>query len=329
MKRSSSIFYLSPDYDVPSWGTGLLYQHVRLLRELNLDAQVLHHRKPFRLTWLDVDVPIRYLDDAATELRPADILVVPEVLAHAPDRLPDRCRKIVFVQGAFLIMAASQGALDYRELGYEAAMTILPHVRDIVRKHFGIQPVVVPPFVAPYFFAGPETLHGPRLKQVLLVGKPQYREAGYLDYDIVVKLLNRFLERRAASPTAEPWRLIPVEGLSHLETAALMKQSAFLVNLNTLEAFNTTVPEAMAAGCVPVCYEALGGRDFLVDRKNAFVFSNNDVYSLLEELLLLIEDYENRREELAAVRSAGYETAARYREELTAEAVRSFFEGLS
>jgi hypothetical protein len=41
------IDYLVPDYETPSWGTALLYEHVRLLRELGHDARVLHLRAPF------------------------------------------------------------------------------------------------------------------------------------------------------------------------------------------------------------------------------------------------------------------------------------------
>lgn len=328
MSQQPSIFYLTPDYDVPSWGTGLLYHHVRLLRERGFDARVLHHQARFRVTWLDVDVPIRYLDDSSFELRAQDFLVVPEVLAQAAGALSARCRRVVFVQGGLLVMAASDRAVDYRESGYEAAMTILPHIRDIVAKHFGLEPVLVPPFVAPYFFAEKDTLRTPRARQVLVVGRPDYRQAGYLDYDIVIKLLQRFLERRPRTGTAQRWRLKFVEGRSHTETAELMKQSAILVNLNTLEAFNTTVPEAMAAGCLVVCYEAFGGRDYLAHRKNAFVFSNNDVYSLVEELFSLIDGYDARREELESIRAGARATAAGYSEDRTARALVSFFEDL-
>lgn len=328
MSRGPSIYYLTPDHDVPSWGTGLLYHHVRLLRERGFDAWVLHRRRPFRLTWLDVDVPIRYLDNASVRPRPEDLLVVPEVLAHAPEALSASCRRVVFVQGVFLVTAGTERAVDYRQLGYEAAMVILPHGQDIVARHFGIEPALVPPFVAPYFFADEQTLRGPRANQVLIAGKPEYRKAGYLDYDIVLKLLARHLEHRDRAGTRTRWRLIALTGRSHEETAELMQQSAILVNLNTLEGFNTTVPEAMAAGCLAVCYEAFGGRDYLAYRENAFVFPNNDVFALVEELLSLIDDYEARREELATVRARARATAERYREGRTSDALASFFESL-
>lgn len=328
MTREPAIHYLAPDFDFPSWGIGLLYHHVRLLREQGFGAQILHRESSFRLSWLDVDVPIRYLDDESLEIRDQDILVVPEVLAHAPEKLPACCRRVVFAQGGFLLLAGSNRALDYRELGYEAAMTTMPHIERIVANHFGIEPVLVPPFVAPYFFTDEKALHAPRLDQVLLVGKPEYRQAGYLDYDIVVKLLSRFLELRVRDGKSSSWRLLPVEARSHLETAELMKTSAFLVNLNSLEAFNATVPEAMAAGSIVVCYEAFGGRDFLADGKNGFVFPNNDVYALVEELFSLIDGYHQRQQELAAVRAAARRTAECFREDGTAQALRTFFEGL-
>jgi len=98
-----------------------------------------------------------------------------------------------------------------------------------------------------------------------------------------------------------------------------------MVNLNCLEAFNTTVPEAMAAGCIPICYEAYGGRDFLEDGVNAFVFSNNDIYGLTARLEELTKAYSETAPMLTRMREMARQTASRYREARTEAALLDFF----
>ncbi len=318
---SPRIYYLAPDDDRPSWGTGLLYHHVRLLREIGFDACVLHRRKGFRMSWLDTTPEIRYLD-ARFRPDPSDLLVVPEVLAHFDKVYAFACRRIVFVQGSFLIQTGFDQAVDYRELGYDAAMAVLPHVCEIVGRHCGLTPKLVPPFIAPYFFADDNELMRPRRRRILLVGKPEYRQAGYLDYDIATKILGRLLQSRPE------WSLVELTGQTHRETAKTMKDSALLLNLNTLEAFNTTVPEAMAAGCLAICYEAYGGQDFLRPGENAFVWPNNHVYPLLDHLCGLIDRYDQEADQLVAMRRAAIATARSFQEAQTAQALREFFEPL-
>jgi glycosyltransferase involved in cell wall biosynthesis len=313
------IHYLVPDHPEPSWGVGMLYEHVRLLRELGLDARVLHHRSPFRPAWRELEAPVDYLDRDGFSAGGGDVVVVPDVLAggEAPRRF--LWRRVVFVQGSFLILGGLQGAPDYRALGYERAMAVLPHVARVVERHFGLAAAVVPPFVAPYFFGENESDDPPRERRVLLATKAGYRIAGLPDEPIVETLLAREIARRP------DWTLARLEGLSHRDVAALMRRSTWLVNVNSHEAFNTTVPEAMAAGCVPVCYEAVGGRDFLRDGENAVVFSNHDVYALVERLVAFLDDPDGSALLLARLREGGRRTAATYRPEETAAALGRFF----
>jgi hypothetical protein len=321
------IHYLVADYDQPSWGTAMLYEHVRLLRELGFDARVVHHRAPFRLTWIDHDVPIAHLDTLADEPSEDDLLIVPELLAAAAARLPWRCRRAVFVQGAFLIPAGLEGAAGYRELGYELALAVLPHVAEIVGRHFGLEPELVPPFIAPYFFRDPEEIRArPRSRTILLTVKPGYRAVGFPDYDIFMDLLGRHLDGAGG---AGGWRLRELAGLRHAEVAELMAEASFLVSLNSHEAFNSTVPEAMAAGCIPVCYDAFGGRDYLVDGENAFVFPNHHVFPLAERLLALMADPPERREQLERMRRAARATAGRFTREATGAALERVFRPLA
>lgn len=318
------IHYLVPDFEPPSWGVALLYAHVRLLRELGHEANVVHHRTPFRVSYLTDDVPIVYLDDLAQEPGSEELLVAPEVLAAEAARLPWSCRRGVFVQGSFLIVSGLEGAAGYPELGYSFALAVLPHVAEVVAGHFGLEAQVVPPFIAPYFFAEVEGKPEARRERLILLStKDDYRRAGIPDYDIFMNLIRQKLEGLRGNEGDRAWKLIELNGFRHLEVADLMRRASFLVNLNSHEAFNTTVPEAMASGCTVLCYEAFGGRDFLQDGENAFVFPNHHVFDLSEKLLTLIDEVDGRSpaSELQIMRRKARATAARFNEAATRAAL--------
>jgi len=307
------IFYLVPDFVRPSWGIALLYHHVRILRAHGFEAFILHRKTGFHLDWIEDRPPICYLEKGGPDIGRDDVLVIPEVLAAEAAAFD--CRRVVFVQGAFLILKAFDRPLSYRELGFEAAMAILPHVQQILERHFDISARVVPPFIAEYFFTRSRT----RRRRILLYPKKGYQDIGYVDFEILRKLLEPMLDRHSG------WETVEVHNLPHREVARLAAESAFAVNLNCLEAFNTTVPEAMAAGCIPVCYQAFGGRDFLVDGVNAFVFPNNEVFRLAETLEDLMIHYDEREAELKEIRDAARKTAAVFTEGATTEALLNFF----
>ena len=310
------IHYLIADHPEPSWGTGMLYEHVRLLRELGHDACVVHHRSPYRPRWRELEVPVRYLDEPGFAVSREDVVVVPEVLAASEAVRRHPWRRVIFVQGSFLIVGGLREFPDYATAGYEAAMAVLPHVARVVGRHFGLPAEVVPPFVAPYFF---EEDPLPRERRVLLAMKEGYRLAGVPDGAIAELLLEREIAKRPG------WSLVRLTGMTHREVARLMHTSLFLVNVNSHEAFNTTVPEAMAAGCIPVCYEAGGGQDFLRDGENAVVFHNQQVYALVERVCELMDGLEEHGPLLERLRVGGRETSTSFRPENTARALGRFF----
>jgi len=321
-RATPRIFYLVSDYAAPSWGQGMLYQHVRLLVEAGFDAWVLHERRPFRLPWLDDELPIAYVEEMADPPQAHDLVIVPEV--RATEALPWACRRGVFVQGSFLPLLGDRPAVRYPELGFEFALAVMPHVAAVVERHFGIAAHLVPPCIAPYFLRSPAEIRDQqRERRVLLAAKPEYRRAGFPDYDIVTKLVGRSFAERGAG-----WRLQELAGLSHRQVAALMASTPLLVNLNTHEAFNSSVPEAMASGCVPVCFEAVGGRDFLTDGADAFVFDNHHAYALVDRLLELVEIEEGDPLRLLDMRLRARATAGLFSAAGTRDALVAVFSGL-
>jgi hypothetical protein len=279
----------------------MLYTHVRLLRANGIEAAILHQKPPFRPTWLKVDVPIVY----PRRRIECDLLVVPEIFAADPKIMAMARRRIVFIQAGSFIAPGLGDATDYRALGYERAIAAMPHIRQIVERHYGIEAPVVPPSIAPYFFTEPDAR--PRKRQVVLCPKPWCRD---------VPIVRQVLRHRL--PTMG-WRLVELEGRPHRAVARAFRESAFHVNVNCHESFNATVPEAMAAGCVAICYEAFGGRDYLRPGRNAIVFPTHDAYPLIERTLELVESYDD--DGFARLRRAAWATAQKYTEAQTEKAL--------
>ena len=299
------VFYLCPDYIEPSWGIGMLYAHVAILRRHGIAAWVLHHQAPFRPAWLTSAAPIAYLDRVEPAPTTRDVLVVPEVLAGSGPARGFPGRRVVFVQNVFSIVSGLGGAADYQALGYGRAIAVLPHVKRVVERYFGLDATVVPPCIAAGFFADSADPGGEVRERRILLAPAKVMTP---DREALVMLLQR---RLAARPD---WSLVELRGFDHGEVARLMRSSAFLVNVNLGEAFNTTVPEAMAAGCIVHCYEAFGGQDFLRDGVNANVFPNLYVFPLLDRLFDLMENYDARRDEIATMRHNALATAATFTE---------------
>jgi hypothetical protein len=312
------VLYYVSDTNIPSWGVGMIYTHVRMLSANGIDAAVLHEKRGFRPDWMGFDAPRLYRNDKIFRAADDDLVVVPEVHAADPEALNLSRRRIVFVQASSYIEAGfgktRNSDRNYARLGYAGAMTTMPHIRRIVERHYGIAAPVVPPCIAPWFFGSAD---GPRRKQVVFCPKPWCQ-----DYPIVRPML-------VARARALGWSVLELTDRPHKQVARAFQRAAIHVNVNCHESFNATVPEAMAAGCIAICYEAFGGRDFLRNGKNAYVFPTHHAYPLVEHTLELMASWDARTAETDKVRKHAATTAARYTEAVTERALLRYFRRLS
>jgi hypothetical protein len=309
------LYYIS-DSHVPSWGIGMIYTHVRLLCANGIDAAVLHSQPGFRPNWMSFDAPRLYRRDKSFRVAPDDLLVVPEVHAAEQDVLNLARRRIVFIQASSYIAPGLRSARGYRQLGYHGAIAIMPHVREIVERHYGLEAPVIPPCVAPSFFKDESKPVKTRKRQVVLCPKVWCRD---------LPTIRQVLRARARGLG---WRVLELENKPHRHVARVFRQAAIHVNVNCQESFNATVPEAMAAGCIPICYEAFGGRDYLRDGENAYVFPTHHAYPLVERTLELMASWDANSRELGKIRRGGQITARRYTEALTEKALVEYFRPL-
>ena len=316
---SRRIFYLVPDNPVPSWGLGMIYHQVLFLRAAGYQAFLLHRSADFGLPWLDCKVPTVTLD-AAPVFSAEDVLIVPEIFPLHPRARAWKGPKLIHIQGGMPAGgAADTPSLDYASMGYQAAWIQLPHLRPLAENFGGLPATLIPPFIAPYFFLPKAAAQ--KKKQVVFYAKKRSP-----DYAAFKKIIPAVLKRRAAGKDGGNWRLIELENYTHNAAAELMQESAVFVNLNYWEAFNSSVPEAMAAGCLTFCYEAVGGADFLKHKRNAFVFRTHHVYDLAEELALCLGRYGQDGRAFRQILKNARLTAAKFSAENTRKAVSGFFD---
>jgi hypothetical protein len=314
--ESPAIYYVAEDVVKPSWGTATAYHHVQMLNAMGHKAFMLHHKQSSKLQWVNIPAPIRFFDQNI-QFKPSEILVVAEVLCDADYILTIPCRKIAHVQNAFFLVGPKKiKDPDFSRLGYEKALVPMPHLKDVMEKHHRLPAEIVPYFLPEYFF-GQEKKE--RKKQILF-----YSKFDNIDFNILKQVLCDHLDR----PQYKEWKAVELVNMTHEQTAAAMHESMFFVNINCYEAFNTSVPEAMAAGCINLCYEAFGGKDYLKNKENAYVFSNNNVYPLLDQLFYLIDNFEKSQNELAEIRKNAHATAAQYKKENTRHALEKFYSGI-
>ncbi|MBS1738558.1 MAG: glycosyltransferase [Bacteroidetes bacterium] len=204
----------------------------------------------------------------------------------------------------------------------------MPHLREILTQHLNIPIYETPAFIADYFFKEKEKLKE-RKKQIVIYPKTANR-----DYEVIYrflhndfKQLSRFKSLFASTEERNNWKIIILKGLSHKDVAKVLKEAEFFICLNTHEAFNSSVPEAMAAGCINFTYDAMGPADFLVNDKNALVFNNNHVFKLYEKLLFYIKNYQDQHiiNELKFIRENAYDLARSYTTLIAEQAIIKVF----
>jgi glycosyltransferase involved in cell wall biosynthesis len=304
------IYYLCPDWPVPSGGVKVIYRHVDVLNEAGRPAAVLHHSEGFRCTWFENRTLV--VGAPTVELGARDVLVVPEIYGPFLEQLPRGPRRVAFNQNAYLTFEhlAPRQVPAYGD--FEAAMTVSEDSAELLRFAFpGLAVEVVPNFIDPQLFRPAEAVPGPRLALM-----PRKRSA---DAALIMRLLGG---RDAGWPTET------IEGRSEADTAAALRASPIFLALGFREGFGLPAAEAMASGCFVVGFHGFGGRE-IFDPGHSVAVEEGDVLGAARALAAAFERFEAEPD---AVRADGLRAAATIRERYSATSQRdrliAFFDGI-
>lgn len=301
------IFYLVQDNNTPSWGIGVIYHHVKCLFEAGFDAFILHEQEGYKLPWLELDVPLKYISNFKSDnISGDDVLVVPEVLVNNSFIESWKGKKILFIQGFAYVFKHLPTNKTHKDLGFSKCIIIMPHQINLVEKHVGLPYVLIPPMIADYFLEN--SIPEKKKKQILI-----YPKFSQIDFTIITNLILRKIgKNKVKKALGFDWRLMVLQNLDHKGVARTMRDANIFISVNLFEALNTSVVEAMASGCIIFCYEGFGPRDFLRNGENAFVFPNNEAYMLIEKLYDVLDNYDAYSEQLKQMRLNARKTAENY-----------------
>jgi Glycosyl transferases group 1 len=296
-----AIYYLTPDYPVPSGGIRVAYKHVDLLNDAGRSAAVLHHANGFSCRWFEHST--RIVGAPSVRLGPEDVLVVPEIYGQFLDRLPRGPKVVVFSQNAYLTFDRVPPGQDVSYDGVTAAMTISSDSAEYLRFAFpGLKVAIVRDAIDPATFHPAPDPPGRRIA-VMPRKRPE-------DADQVLRLLGDRLHG---------WDVVTIAGASEAETAALMRSASIFLAFGHQEGFGLPPAEAMASGCYVIGFPAFGGRE-IFDPSFSRPIPDGDVLAFAREVADAMRTFD---EDPAAMRAAGARAAEHVRRAYAPERQRA------
>jgi glycosyltransferase involved in cell wall biosynthesis len=295
-----TIYYLCPDYPVPSGGIRAIYRHVDILNDAGRSAAVLHHGDGYECRWFEHST--RTVSASSVRLSPDDVLVVPEIYGPYLSRLPRVPKLVAFNQNAYLTY--DHVPAD-RPLSYEiftAALTVSSDSAEFLRFAFpGLDVSIVANAIDPDVFHPSAQTPARRIAMM-----PRKRLE---DAEQILRLLGDRLR---------DWEVVTIEGAPERETAAMLRCAPIFLALGRREGFGLPAAEAMASGCYVIGYPGFGGREIFAPAFSMPV-EDGDVLTMAREVANSLRLYEQRPD---LVREAGARASEHIRERYSLERQR-------
>jgi hypothetical protein len=250
--RPPTIYYLTPDDNVPRGGVRVNYRHVDLLNAAGFNATVLHTRSGFRCTWFANTTKVTSAPDV--QLTPRDLLVMPEYYAPGAAKVSPAIRVVMFNQGAYhtfdhIPFDGTEPGAPYTQIPNLVAMVTVSedsaHLLRYTFPQFDIKQVR-------QFIDGNRFYPGERPGGRRIAFMPRRRHAER----------EQLLHVLRSRGVLKGWELVPIDGRSEDETADLLRSCALFLSFSEREGFGLPPAEAMASGCYVVGFTGNGGRDY-------------------------------------------------------------------
>jgi glycosyltransferase involved in cell wall biosynthesis len=259
-----TIVYLC-NWDGPSGGIKVLYDHVRVFRARRFDAALGATGRFARCVWFQHDsASIPALDSVLGRLTDSDWLVVPDIMMGDRDVLGSPARKIAFIQNHSLVPPAA------RLRSFDAVMVASAPLAGWLRNAFGAPvPIhVVEGFLEDELVAGPRRWEGGPIRALVTPRMDKSRGEPLLARTLLRKL------RIAVTTTTS---------LMHRDDfVRLFRCHPVYLHLSYPEGFPCPVLEAFGAGCLVIGFAGMGGLHFMRDGVNSLVVDDGDWRAVVE-----------------------------------------------
>ena len=284
-------------------------RHVEALAEMGFSAVAQVSVGQPAPAWFDHSAPVQ----VAGALNDDDILVFPE---DATDLLKEFAfsphRKIVFCQNQFLAGIGGIGVLSREELaGYRDFIACSQTVARWLARFTAHRSIAVIPAFAD------ERRFTPSGKTLSVACTPRKRR---YEFQFIRMMVSRLYSGRAQ------WRWAAVESKSEQAVAETFGQASVFLSLNRLEGLGMTTLEAMAAGCIPVGFTGIGGREYAT-ATNGFWIDEDDCEACATALVEVMGLVERNSPIAHMVRTSAQGTAALWTHTRFQSTLRQYWAG--
>ena len=249
----------------------MIYRFVDILNSHGLSAAVVHRSPRFRCTWFNNTTQIVGAQDV--RFARGDLLVLPERLRERIPRVAPGVANVILNQNAYetytnlpfrkglppeVTSVDTIGIVCVSDENHRYLQLCFPSAR-IERVRIGID--------ADLFRTNPSG------KKRAIAYMPRKR---LKDLSQVLQILNQ-------RGSLKEWELVPIDGMSEIETARALGDSAIFIGLNEREGLGLPSLEAMASGCVVIGFHGGVGLEYM-GNGHAIAIDDGDVITMVHEI---------------------------------------------
>lgn len=166
-KKDFGIYFFTIDTKGnPTAGVATIYEHVKKLRELGYNAQILHDKNDYKLRedeegmgiaeWLGeeyANLPHVSIESQQLQVGPSDFVVIPEAFASIIKQTANfPCKRIVFLQSYEYIFEMLEIGEGWGQFGIRDVITTNKNLSDYVNSLFrGMRTDIIPVSIPEYF----------------------------------------------------------------------------------------------------------------------------------------------------------------------------------
>jgi hypothetical protein len=293
--KYTSYFFL-PDFDKPSGGVKLTYDHVRCMNQQGFNATIIHQKKDYVPEWLGdyyekdektghfEDAPTIYLDEDKLPINMEDFFFIPEGFPQVMESLAKQnapCKKIVFCQNWYYVLNALPPGVFWQTYGINDCMSVSNVQSDYLKMIMpGLKVKNVIGHIPDDLFTPPENLEDKQL-QIAFIGSR---------FDGGAKSHNVIKTFYALFPYFRFIKFAEVKGLNKDDYAKLLRDSTFYVHFDEYSSWGTAPIEAWLSKCLMAGWDGVGGKEFM-STENMWCVPNGDIFRLALAMGNMVETY--------------------------------------
>ena len=228
----------------PTAGVATIYEHVKILRELGFNAQILHDKNDYRLKgdeegmgiadWLGeeyAELPHISIESQQLQVGPQDFVIIPEAFASIMKQTVNfPCKRIVFLQSYEYIFEMLEIGENWNAFGINEVITTNDNLKKYAESVFRNLVTEVIPIGIPDYFKNSEK---PKMPTVAIAARDK-RE--------ILKIVKVFFQKY---PHYRFVTFRDMSGLPRKEFAKSLSESFLGVWVDELSSFGTFPLEAM------------------------------------------------------------------------------------